>query len=117
MDSNADFIQRLDLLGVGFTISHEGPEGRVTLGVFAEQLQRFVDDPAAWLAAYYEVSADQYLAWHRSSYNVLCCASRNNGQPCKGIVPGGSRTKNPKTWLQMLGGYCVAHGADSERRV
>ncbi len=110
----AEVINRLAAEGVGFTASHDGPAGKVTVHLSPDQTARYWDDPPAALAEAYGVSRAQYLAWHRGGYAVQCAARTAKGRQCRNPVQGGHLVDSPAKWVALQGGYCLIHGEGLE---
>lgn len=105
----SDVIKELAEKQVGFYATHDDPSGQATIGLSSEEVVKYAADPVGYLAAHYKVSRENYLAWHRSGYSVLCSGFTQAGKPCKAIVPGLYRVASPLAWAQGKGGRCTYH--------
>lgn len=101
-------LEKLAELDVGFYCSHPDEAGAGSLYLSVPELVQYAKDPVGYLAAYYKVSKDQYLAWHRSDYMVVCSAKTGANKPCKNIVSGGNQAPLHQ-WVELQGSYCHVH--------
>jgi len=106
----ADVVNDLAAKQVGFYATHDGPSGQVTVYLTPQELIKYAADPVGYLAGHYRVSREDYLAWHRSGYKVICSGFTKAGKPCKATVPGLSLVSSPAAWVQGKGGRCTTHG-------
>lgn len=110
----AEVIKRLAAEGIGFTASHDGPAGKVTIRLSPSQTAMYWDDPPSALAEVYGVTRAQYLAWHSAGYVVQCAARTAKGRQCRNPVQGGHLVESPAQWVALQGGYCLIHGEGLE---
>ena len=108
MTDIAQIVGELAQLDVGFYCTHQNQWGQATVPLSTQELLQYAQDPVGYLAAYYKVSRDQYLAWHRSNYTVLCAGKTRAKRPCKNIVEGGNGV-TPRQWVDLQGSYCHVH--------
>lgn len=105
-----DVVNELAEKQVGFYATHDNPHGQMSVPLSSEEVIRYAADPVGYLAEHYRVSRDDYLAWHRSGYKVVCSGFTKSGKPCKAIVPGLSMVTSPAVWARSRGGHCTTHG-------
>lgn len=103
-----DLIEDLAALGVGFTCSHAGPSGTITLPLAPGDVIAFKNDPNAVIAAHYGVSVADLANWYRSDYSVHCAGNTKSGHACKNIVENGHRV-SPARWAALAGSCCHLH--------
>ncbi|WP_176042808.1 hypothetical protein [Burkholderia stabilis] len=106
----ADVVKELAEKQVGFYATHDHPHGQATVPLSSQEVIRYAVDPVGYLAEHYRVSREDYLAWHRSGYKVICSGFTKTGKPCKGIVRDLSMVTSPALWVQGQGGRCTTHG-------
>lgn len=105
----SEVIQRLADSGIGFTASHDGPAGKITVTLTPGQLEIFWRDPAEAFASVYGVSRGDYIAWHAAGYMAQCGNLTARGRRCRNAVVDGHLVGTPDRWLEMQGGYCKVH--------
>jgi hypothetical protein len=110
----AEVINRLAAEGVGFTASHDGPAGKVTIHLSPDQAARYWDDAPAAMAEAYGVTRSQYLGWHSAGYVVQCAGRTTSGRQCRNPAQGGHLVASPVQWIALQGGYCLIHGEGLE---
>ncbi|WP_139093443.1 hypothetical protein [Delftia sp. JD2] len=105
-----DVVKELAEKQVGFYATHDDPHGQATVPLSSQEVIRYVADPVGYLAEHYRVSREDYLAWHRSGYKVVCAGFTKSGKPCKAIVTGLSMVGSPEVWVKGRGSRCAIHG-------
>ncbi|WP_139074457.1 hypothetical protein [Xanthomonas bromi] len=105
-----DVVNELAEKQVGFYAMHDSPHGQTTVPLSAEEVIRYAADPVGYFAEHYGVSREDYLAWHRSGYKVVCSGFTKSGKPCKAIVTGLSMVARPAVWAAGRRGRCITHG-------
>jgi hypothetical protein len=102
------FVERMAQLDVGFYCTHQSYGGQTTVPLSEQQLLSYLQDPVGYLAEYYGVSKQQYLAWHQANYSATCVGKTREGSICKNVVEGGANV-TPKRWVELHGSYCYVH--------
>ena len=100
-------IKALELLGIGFHGSAPGIGGTENFCLSSNDLLEYVEDPVAWLAKYHGVTKEQYLAWQKAEYTVICAGRTKLGKPCKRAV---YINVDADEWVRLQGkSYCHHH--------
>lgn len=108
MTDISQIVGELAQLDVGFYCTHPTYSGKATIQLSPKNLLLYAQDPVGYLSSYYQISKAHYLAWHQSSYSVLCAGKTRAGKPCKNVVEGGSGVE-PHRWVELQGSYCHVH--------
>ena len=109
MLNEESFIAGLAEKGVSFQVSHDSPYGSKSIPLPAEEVVCYARNPVEYIAKFYGVTRLQYLAWHESSYCVVCSDTTVEDKPCRNVIKGGHAIDSPSRWLSLQGGYCHVH--------
>ena len=80
-----------------------------------DEARAFLQDPTATLAACYDLSREDFVAWLSSEGAVGCDGLYENGKRCNSRVAGVRGQLPLHQWKAAwdAGGYCKRHGGDS----
>lgn len=101
---------------VSYLATHAGPHGTVEIEISLDAEAAYLSDPVGFLADYYEVERDEYMAWHESEFHVQCSGTTAAGLRCRAIAVGGFSTPNPKAWVLQQGTCCYWHSEEGRMR-
>jgi len=108
IDVPSVLVERLSELGASILIRCPGEWGSRDTYIRPNELAGYLSDPEELVARHLGVTRTEFLAWQDEGFSVQCAARTKRGKRCRGVVTGGSHVP-AKIWVQMQGGFCVAH--------